>query len=308
MTNLKRDRIDGYNDNEELNNKKQKLVDCKLPSDFIELHSESFIESCNHILEVDPTLLPVITAGKFSQYLKSNQRTATATASNNNKVDLQECFTKLANAIIGQQISNRAAKGIRDRIYNYFNGQFPTFKVLYDSLQDPVIRKEIKSCGLSDRKLGYLESLSQYFNERTQEIEVLFTLDSDGHENDQEIIDHLVENVKGIGPWTAAMFLITGLRRENVFTADDLGIARGFSNYISTRKDLLEDLMKKRTTIKKSKIKHKKYKWKVYDNDIMESCAERFEPNKTLFMFLLWRLASDDIEDMVKVQEEFMPY
>ncbi|KAK5960609.1 DNA-3-methyladenine glycosylase II PWA37_002036 [Arxiozyma heterogenica] len=313
MTNLKRDRIDGDNDNdnEGLNNKKQKLVDCRLPSHFIELHSESFIEACNHVLEVDPTLLPILTAGNFSQYLKSDQSIGTCkdhnnNNNNNNTVDLQECFSKLANAIIGQQISNRAARSIRERLYNYFDGQFPAFKTLYDSLQDPIIRKEIKSCGLSDRKLIYLESLSQYFNERIKEIETLFTLDTNDYENDQRIIDHLVKNIKGIGPWTASMFLITGLKRQNVFTADDLGIARGFSNYIATRKELLNDLIERRISIKRSKIKHKKYKWKIYDNDIIESCAQKFEPHRTLFMFLLWRLSSDNIEDMVKIQEEFM--
>ena len=306
MTSLKRDRVVS-DEIADLNNKRQKLVDCKLPSDFIELHTEPFIEACNHILNVDPSLLPVITAGNFSQYLKTNNPSALNTA---NQIDLQSCFTNLANAIIGQQISNKAAKSIRDRLYSYFNGRFPTYQILYTSLQDPLKRKDIKSCGLSERKTIYLESLSKYFNDNPQEIRDLFSLDVSDNENDQRIIDQLVANVKGIGPWTASMFLITGLKRPNVFTADDLGIARGFSNYISTRTDLLNDLIANRrsksTIRKRSKIKHKRYKWKIYDNDIIESCAQRFKPYKTLFMFLLWRLSSDNIEDMVKIQEEFM--
>ncbi|CAL9728178.1 DNA-3-methyladenine glycosylase [Monosporozyma unispora] len=269
-----------------------------LPQDFIKTHTDAFIKMCQFVLKVDPTLFPVIIAGNFGHYLK----TGLATNPSEGKVDLQDCFAKLGGAIIGQQISNTAAKNIRERVCNYFGGDFPTYKELNYALKDPKKSQEIKECGLSARKLSYLKSLAQYFTDKIDEIEILFN----GKDNDEEIIENLVSNVKGIGPWSANMFLINALRRTNVFTADDLGIARGFSNYASKRPELIEELMKERTIIKKSKIKHKKYKWKIYDSDIMELCAERFKPYRTLFMFLLWRLSSDDMEFMVKMQEEFM--
>ncbi|CAL9733570.1 DNA-3-methyladenine glycosylase [Monosporozyma servazzii] len=269
-----------------------------LPAEFIETHSEFFIKMCQFVLKVDPTLFPVLIAGNFSHYLKSPLESSTEVL----KVDLQGCFAKLGGAIIGQQISNKAARSIRERVSNYFGGDFPTYEALYEAFKDPQKSQEIKECGLSARKLSYLESLAQYFTDNIDEIEALFN----GKDNDDEIIEQLVANVKGIGPWSANMFLMNALRRTDVFTPDDLGIARGFSNYASKRPELIEELMKERTVVKKSKIKHKKYNWKIYDNDIMELCADRFKPYRSLFMFLLWRLSSDNMESMMKVQEEFM--
>lgn len=274
------------------------ITTTELPAEFIETHSEFFIQMCQFVLKVDPTLFPVLIAGNFSHYLKSSLKTNTDVF----KVNLQDCFAKLGGAIIGQQISNKAASSIRERVSNYFGGDFPTYKALNEALKDPKKSQEIKECGLSVRKLSYLESLAQYFTDKIDEIEALFN----GKDNDEEIIEQLVANVKGIGPWSANMFLMNALRRTDVFTPDDLGIARGFSNYASKRPELIEELMKERTVVKKSKIKHKKYNWKIYDNDIMELCADRFKPYRSLFMFLLWRLSSDNIETMMKVQEEFM--
>lgn len=279
--------------------KEEVVVEIKeLPQEFIDAHTEEFIKCCRQVLKVDPTLLPVLAAGNFSHHLKKSTEIKTDTP----EEFLQDCFAKLGGAIVGQQISNTAAKNIRDRLCNHFGGNFPGYQILFDSLQDPEKRVEIKACGLSARKVDYMESLATYFTQHTKEVEALFT----GADNDQEIIDALVGNVKGIGPWSANMFLVNALRRPNVFTPDDLGIARGFSNYASQRPKLVAELMKERTIVKKSKIKHKKYNWKIYDSDIMESCAQRFQPNRTLFMFLLWRLSSDDIQFMVKMQEEFM--
>lgn len=279
-------------------------VPIELPREFIEAHTAYFIKACRFVLNVDPTLLPVLVAGNFSHYLKTVIKASPEITKEvaPPKVDLQECFAKLGGAIIGQQISNTAAKSIRTRVCDYFGGSFPTYEALNTALKDPHKRQEIKECGLSLRKLGYLESLAQYFTSKTNEISILFN----GEDNDEEIIKQLVDNVKGIGPWSASMFLINALRRPNVFTADDLGIARGFSNYVSKRPELIAELMSQRTVVKKSKIKHKKYNWKIYDSDIMELCAQRFQPYRTLFMFLLWRLSSDDMEFMVKMQEEFM--
>ncbi|CCK71215.1 DNA-3-methyladenine glycosylase II KNAG_0G01570 [Huiozyma naganishii CBS 8797] len=281
------------------NEHKQRLKEDEivLPSDFIEKHTNEFVIGCERVLEVDPSVRTIMLLNSFMLFYRTDDSDDIA------KVSLQDAFTRLGSTIMGQQISNNAAMSIRKRFMDHFDGLFPTFLTLHKDLKDPEKRSIIKACGLSDRKLSYLESLALYFSENSKEIDTLFKT----RDNDSEVVDHLVNNIKGIGPWSAKMFLLTALKRLNVFVPEDLGIARGFSRYISDKPELLAELMKNRgSVIKKSKIKHKKFNWTIYDDDIMEACADRFAPYRSIFMVLMWRLSSEDTMAMVKIEKEFM--
>lgn len=267
-------------------------VAAQLPKDFRQRHTKEFGEACDHILKVDNTLLEVITRHDFPLFLKKEQATQT----------IDHHFAKLASAIFSQQISGAAAKSIKNRFMTLFGGEFPSHKEVYAKLVDPVKRENVRGCGLSARKVLYLESLTEYFLNHEQEIEQLFSKEG----NDDEIVAQLTKNIKGIGPWSANMFLITGLGRMNVFTSEDLGIARGCSNYLSDKQWLVEKLTLNRILAKRSKIKHKKLNWKIYDEDIVELCAERFAPFRTVLMFILWRLSSTNVEVMAKNETDFV--
>lgn len=267
-------------------------VDAKLPKDFRDRHTKEFGEACDHILKVDETLLDVITRHDFPLFLKKEQATQT----------IDHHFAKLASAIFSQQISGAAAKSIKNRFMTHFGGEFPSHKDVYTELVDPEKREKVRGCGLSARKVLYLESLTEYFLNHEKEIEELFSKEG----NDAEIVEQLTKNIKGIGPWSASMFLITGLGRMNVFTIEDLGIARGCSNYLSDKQWLVEKLTLNRVLAKRSKIKHKKLNWKIYDDDIVELCAERFAPYKTVLMFILWRLSSTNVEVLAKSETDFV--
>lgn len=262
-----------------------------LPEDFRDRHIEEFGQACDHILKVDSNLLDVITKMDFPLFLKKEQLPK----------DLEHYYTKLASAILSQQISGAAAKSIKKKFMDHFGGRFPSPQVVSEELLDSAKKQEIRSCGLSGRKLIYLESLTNYFVNNGDEIEKLFN--SSG--NDDEVIQQLTENIKGIGAWTAKMFLVTGLERMNVFAAEDLGIARGCSNYLASRADLVQELKQNRVSVKRSKIKHKKLNWKIYDEDIVEACAERFTPYRTVLMFIFWRLSSTNVDAMAKNETEF---
>ena len=266
-----------------------------LPEDFKHRHLDSFNEGCLHILRVDPGLRPILLSADFELFSKNFRRQPQGLEL------LQDAFSKLGNAIIGQQISNRAARSIRERFMERFGGEFPPYRQLYTSYMKAGRQEELRKCGLSRRKVEYLESLATYFTENEDKLLELFESDSDA--TGQQIVDELVQNVKGIGPWTAKMFLITGLRRYDVFAPEDVGIARGFSNYVRDKPELIAELMKNRGIIKRTKIKHKSFKWKIHDDDIMERFAERFIPYRTIFMFLLWRLSSERALD---VEKEFV--
>ncbi len=124
-----------------------------------------------------------------------------------------EAFMTLARAIVGQQISVKAAQSVWDRVCGCV-GEITPENVLRKK------RPELRACGLSDRKTEYIADLAQHFAGGRIHV------DRWPEMSDEEIIAELVE-VRGIGRWTAEMFLIFNLLRPDVFPLDDLGLQKG---------------------------------------------------------------------------------
>ena len=122
-------------------------------------------------------------------------------------------FYTLARSIVGQQISVKAAQAVWDRFENKIEKVTPknTLNAHFMSL---------KSCGLSRQKISYLKSLATGFINRDIKPQKWKNY------SDEEIIEELIK-IKGIGRWTAEMFLIFNLCRPDVFPADDLGVLKG---------------------------------------------------------------------------------
>ena len=124
-----------------------------------------------------------------------------------------EPFLTLARAIVGQQISVKAAQSVWDRVVACAGAVTPECILL----KKPT---ELRACGLSDRKTEYIVDLARRFAEglvhpyRWDEM------------SDEEVIADLVQ-VRGIGRWTAEMFLIFNLLRPDIFPLDDLGLQKG---------------------------------------------------------------------------------
>jgi len=124
-----------------------------------------------------------------------------------------EPFLTLARAICGQQISVKAAQSVWDRICLCLDDTITPEAVI---AQD---RKKLRACGLSDRKTEYIADLAQHFADGRIHVHRWPAM------ADEEIIAELVE-VRGIGRWTAEMFLIFNLLRPDVFPLDDLGLQK----------------------------------------------------------------------------------
>ena len=124
-----------------------------------------------------------------------------------------EPFLTLARAICGQQISVKAAQSVWDRVVACC-GEVTPEKVLSRP------RPQLRACGLSDRKTEYIADLAQHFADGRIHVHRWPEM------SDEEIIAELVE-VRGIGRWTAEMFLIFNLLRPDVFPLDDLGLQKG---------------------------------------------------------------------------------
>ncbi|MCW3067188.1 MAG: DNA-3-methyladenine glycosylase [Solirubrobacterales bacterium] len=126
-----------------------------------------------------------------------------------------DVYAALLRAIVGQQLSVRAAQAIYARLLARFGGRPPTpAEVLAD---DP---EELRvACGLSHAKVAYLRSLAEHVESGTLELDRLTDLDDDA-------VTAAVTAVKGIGLWSADMFLMFTLGRPDVLASGDLGIRR----------------------------------------------------------------------------------
>ena len=129
-------------------------------------------------------------------------------------------FVTLARSIVGQQISVKAAQTVWDR-FALLAPQMTPKRVLKLKVDD------MRAAGLSARKVEYLVDLSLHFDGG------LLSTSQWASMSDDAIIDELVA-IRGIGRWTAEMFLIFYLLRPNVLPLDDVGLINGISrNYFS---------------------------------------------------------------------------
>jgi DNA-3-methyladenine glycosylase II len=131
-----------------------------------------------------------------------------------------DAFVTLARSIVGQQISVKAAQTVWDR-----------FSLLTKRLTPAAVLKlkvdDMRAAGLSVRKVEYLVDLAVHFSSGSVHVKAWQDMD------DEAIIEELVA-IRGIGRWTAEMFLIFHLLRPNVLPLDDVGLINGISrNYFS---------------------------------------------------------------------------
>jgi DNA-3-methyladenine glycosylase II len=126
-----------------------------------------------------------------------------------------DLYGSLLRTITGQQLSVKAAATIYRRVLDFFGGEVPTPQQILDA--DPEALKA--AGGLSRAKTGYLRSLAEHVLKGELELEKLHSL------SDDDVIAELVA-VKGLGVWSAHMFLMFHLSREDVLPTGDLGIRK----------------------------------------------------------------------------------
>lgn len=150
-------------------------------------------------------------------------------------------FKNLCREIIGQQLSGKVADIIFDRFEKLFQKKLVTPKRVL-SLSEEILR----GTGMSWSKTRFILDLAQ------KVISTLVPLDTLDQLPDHEVIGELTK-VKGIGPWTAEMFLMFTLGREDVFSFGDLGLRRAIQKLYGFKKEPSIKQMEKIVT-----------KWKPY--------------------------------------------
>lgn len=160
-------------------------------------------------------------------------------------------YKSLVEAIITQQLSGPAAKTISTRFKALYDVRFPTPAKVIDTPN-----AKLRKTGLSKTKVGYIKDLSKRIESKDLRLERLPRL------SDEEIIDELTK-VRGIGRWTAEMFLIFTLGRMDVLPVGDLGVKKGIM--------MLHSM---------SELPSEKY---------MIDIAEKWRPYRTVATWYLWK-------------------
>ncbi len=163
-------------------------------------------------------------------------------------ISKRKYFEDLVDAIIQQQLSLAAAATIFKRVKVALGGEVVPDKILRK--RDETLRK----CGLSYSKVSFLKDLSIRVKEKELKLAQLPKL------SDEKVMDELIK-VKGIGRWTAEMFLMFALARPDIFPVDDMGLQNAF----------------KKLTNKNMKPER------------MEKFALRWEPYRTIASWYIWR-------------------
>ncbi len=160
-------------------------------------------------------------------------------------------YESLVEAIITQQLAGSAAKAISNRFHSLYGKSFPK-PIDVINTSDSKLRKT----GLSRPKIKYIKELSKAIESRKLRMRSLSIL------KDEEVIEQLTQ-VKGIGRWTAEMFLIFSLGRMDVLPVGDLGLRKGVQRYNSA--DELPNAAE------------------------IEKLAERWRPYRTVATWYLWK-------------------
>jgi DNA-3-methyladenine glycosylase II len=198
-----------------------------------------------HLRRADPVLAEVIAAvGRLPD-------------ARDGRPDRDDHYGALVRAIVGQQLSVSAARAIYGRLTDRFEGRPPTPEQILED--EP---EELRAAaGLSRAKVGFLRSLAEHVLSGELELERMDELDDD------EAIAELVA-VKGLGVWTAHMFLMFHLERPDVLPVGDLGIRRAIERAYG-----LDGLP---------------------DASTMEEIAQPWRPHRTLACRYLWRSLANE--------------
>lgn len=159
-------------------------------------------------------------------------------------------FATLCESIINQQLSSKAADTIFARFTKLFSGKITAAKLL------KISDVKLRACGISYGKARYLKDLGVKVNSGELILEELKNLP------DGLVIEKLT-TIKGIGRWTAEMFLMFALGRQDVFSSGDLGLRRAIQKIYG---------FKKEPTIKQ-----------------MEKIVSKWKPYRTYASRILWR-------------------
>src|ERR1700744_667145 len=165
----------------------------------------------------------------------------------------------LYSTITQQQLSTRVGEVLVERFLNIYGGQKPTSRQVVET---PL--ETLRSIGLSNAKASYIKNIAQFDIDNGLNVEKLDTM------TDEEVTTYIT-GIKGIGKWTAHVFLISALGREDVFPTDDLILQKAVAGVYGLDRNDKKKFMAD-----------------------MQTIAEKWRPFRTYASLHLWRWKEDD--------------
>lgn len=140
-------------------------------------------------------------------------------------------FERICVSIINQQLSSASAAAVRERVFSVLDDEVTPESVL-STKEEP-----LRDAGLSRTKVAYIENVAREFSESD------LTRRGLSDHSDEEVIDRLTE-IKGVGEWTARMYLMFALGRQDVLPLGDLAVRRGFEQVYRDGVEMSRDEMR----------------------------------------------------------------
>jgi DNA-3-methyladenine glycosylase II len=197
-------------------------------------NSKTMEEALRHFKKSDPVLYKLALQVKLSDLNRP-----------------EDLFVDLVDSIVSQQLSGKAAATIFGRLKK----MFPNEKITPEKLLK-IPDEKIREAGISYSKIKYIKGIAQKIVDKELDLEALDKL------SDEEVIKELIK-IKGIGAWTAEMFLMFTLLRSDIFSTGDLGLQNAI---------------------------HKHYKLKEKPTkEVLLKISAKWSPHRSLASRILWR-------------------
>ncbi len=165
----------------------------------------------------------------------------------------ERLMEELVEAIISQQLSNKASDTIYKRFLDLFKGKFPKPDEIL-SMDD----EKLRSAGMSYSKVKYIKNIAAAFKNGDLNINKISKM------SDDEVIEELTK-IKGVGRWTAEMILIFTLKREDIFSLGDAGLKKAVKNLYNLEKET--EILKLSKSWKPKRSYACWYLWRSLEND-----------------------------------------
>jgi len=185
---------------------------------------------------------------EYQLHLKKDKKFAPLLAEANHNIKKRKNTpVRLMASIISQQLSTKVAAIIFSRFLALFNGKEPSCEQVLKCTND-----QLKSIGLSQSKVNYIQNVAQFFLEHQITDKQLYKMEPDA------IID-LLTQIKGVGNWTVQMLMLFSLGQEDVFAVDDLGIQQAMTRLYQIKYETKKELHIKMLTISNKWTPYRSY-------------------------------------------------
>ena len=185
---------------------------------------------------------------EYQLHLKKDKKFAPLLAQANHTIKKRKNTpVRLMASIISQQLSTKVAAIIFGRFIVLFDGKEPSCEQVLECTND-----QLRSIGLSQSKVNYIQNVAQFFLEHQITDKQLYKMQPDA------IID-LLTQIKGVGKWTVQMLMLFSLGQEDVFAVDDLGIQQAMTRLYQIKYETKKELHSKMLTISNKWTPYRSY-------------------------------------------------